>query len=134
MILAFCTDDRGGMLFNGRRQSQDRLLREDLVREAGEGPLWMNAYSARQFAPAPEILRTAEDFLEQAGPGEVCFLETEDPAAWADRAEGLIVYRWNRKYPAELYCTVRLNHWTLERRAEFAGSSHEKITKEVYKR
>ena len=67
MILAVCIDDRNGMLFNGRRQSQDRVLREDLVREAGGGPLWMNAYSARQFDPPPEGLRTAEDFLEQAG-------------------------------------------------------------------
>ena len=134
MILAVCIDDRNGMLFNGRRQSQDRVLREDLVREAGGGPLWMNAYSARQCDPPPEGLRVAEDFLEQAGPGEVCFLETEDPAAWADQAEGLIVYRWNRKYPAGLYCTIGLSAWKLERREEFAGSSHEKITKEVYKR
>ena len=51
MILAVCIDDRNGMLFNGRRQSQDRVLREDLVREAGGGPLWMSAYSARQFDP-----------------------------------------------------------------------------------
>ena len=136
MILAVCIDDRNGMLFNGRRQSQDRVLREDLVREAGGGPLWMNAYSARQFDPPPEGLRTAEDFLEQAGPGEVCFLETEDPAAWADRAEGLIVYRWNRKYPADCHFPLDLEArgWRLEETAEFAGSSHEKITEEVYVR
>ena len=36
------------MLFNRRRQSQDRLLREDLLREAGGGPLWKNGYSAKQ--------------------------------------------------------------------------------------
>ena len=36
MIAVVCIDDKGGMLFNRRRQSQDRLLREDLLREAGE--------------------------------------------------------------------------------------------------
>ena len=132
MILIVCVDDAGGLSFNRRRQSQDRALRARMLEKWGR--LWMNAYSARQFDPPPEGLRTAEDFLEQAGPGEVCFLETEDPAAWADRAEGLIVYRWNRKYPAGLYCTIDLSAWKLERREEFAGSSHEKITKEVYKR
>jgi len=45
--------------------------------------------------------------------------------------EGLILYRWNRTYPADLYFTLSLEGWTLERREEFAGSSHEKITKEV---
>ena len=132
MILIVCVDDAGGLGFNRRRQSQDRALRARMLEKWGR--LWMSAYSARQFDPPPEGLRTAEDFLEQAGPGEVCFLETEDPAAWADRAEGLIVYRWNRKYPAGLYCTIGLSAWKLERREEFAGSSHEKITKEVYKR
>ena len=45
MIAAVCIDDRGGMLFNHRRQSQDRLLREDLLAEAAGRPLWMNSYS-----------------------------------------------------------------------------------------
>jgi len=135
MILAICMDDRNGMLFNKRRQSQDRAVREDLAREAGGGPLWVNAYSRKQFgADAPGCLREAEDFLEQAGPGELCFVEDRDPAPWAERAEGLIVYRWNRKYPADVACTVPLERWTLARQEEFPGSSHETITKEVYRR
>ena len=93
MILAVCIDDRNGMLFNGRRQSQDRVLREDLVREAGGGPLWMNAYSARQFDPPPEGLRTAEDFLEQAGPArrEEAVVET------AGTAQRLAAAKKNRR-------------------------------------
>ena len=134
MILAFCIDDNGGMLFNRRRQSQDRALREDLLREADGRILWMNAYSAKQFDPPPEAIRIAEDFPEQAGPGEFCFLETADPALWAERAERLVLYRWNRRYPSDLRCTLSLEGWTLERREEFPGYSHETITKEVYKR
>ena len=133
MILAVCIDDRNGMLFNGRRQSQDRVLREDLVREAGGGPLWMNAYSAGQFAKEDPVTAD-EDFLEKAGPGDACFAEGPAAAEALDRAEKLVLYRWNRKYPAGLYCTIGLSAWKLERREEFAGSSHEKITKEVYKR
>lgn len=48
--------------------------------------------------------------------------------------EGLIVYRWNRTYPADLFLTLPLEQWTLVRQEEFAGSSHQNITKEVYTR
>lgn len=132
MIAAVCIDDHNGMLFNHRRQSQDRLLRADLLQEAAGRPLWMNGYSARQFKEAPETLRVDEDFLSQAGPGELCFVEDQDLTAWAEKLEGLILYRWNRDYPADFRFTLSLEGWTLERTEEFAGSSHEKITKEVY--
>ena len=48
--------------------------------------------------------------------------------------EGVILYRWNRTYPADLRLTLSLEGWSLERREIFAGSSHEKIIKEVYRR
>ena len=120
MIAAVCIDDRGGMLFNHRRQSQDRLLREDLLAEAAGRPLWMNSYSLRQFPTPPPNLCVDEGFL--------------DPAPWRERMEGVILYRWNRTYPADLRLTLSLEGWSLERREIFAGSSHEKIIKEVYRR
>ena len=133
MIAIVCVDDSGGMLFNRRRQSQDRRLREDLLREAAGKTLWMNAYSAKQFRETlPENVRTAEDLLDRAESGDLCFLENLDPAPYAAKLEGLIVYRWNRQYPADLFLTLPLEDWILERQEEFAGSSHEKITKEVY--
>ena len=132
MIAVVCIDDKNGMLFNRRRQSQDRILREDLLREVNGAPLWMNAYSAKQFGPLPENIRVAEDFPEQAASGEYGFVETQDPASWSAAPESLIVYRWNRNYPADLFFTLPLEGWTLARREEFAGSSHENITKEVY--
>ena len=127
-------DDRGGMLFNRRRQSQDRVLRGDLLALAAGRPVWMNGYSLGQFGPETGDLRTAEDCLDRAGKGELCFVETTDPAPWLERMEGLVLYRWNRRYPADLYCTLPLEDFVLEERREFAGSSHECITREVYRR
>ena len=132
MILIACVDDRGGMLFNRRRQSQDRLLR--LLEEAGGRPVWLNPYSLKQFPDPPENLRCAEDFFRRAGEGELCFFEDADPAPWLEAAEGVILYHWNRRYPADLYFPLPLAGWTLVRREEFPGSSHERITKEVYTR
>lgn len=134
MILVLCTDDQGGVLFNRRRQSQDRLLREDLLREVDGRPLWMNGYSAGQFSPVPENVRVAEDFFAQAGRGEFCFFEDADPLPWAERAEEIILYRWNRRYPADRRVSLPPEGWRPERTEEFPGSSHDLITKEVYRR
>ena len=131
MILVVCIDDRGGMLFNRRRQSQDRLLRQDLLREAEGRPLWMNAYTAGQFDPAPENIRVAEDFPARAGEGEFCFFENVNPAPWLEKAEKIILYRWNRHYPADRWFPQPLPGWTVRRTEEFAGASHENITKEI---
>lgn len=135
MILVVCVDDRGGMAFNRRRQSMDRLLRADLLSSAGEAPLWVSPYTAGQFDPPPANLRPAEDFLDRAGAGEWCFAEFPPLAPALDRAEGLVVYRWNRTYPADRYLDFApADRFRPVSALEFPGSSHEKITKEVYTR
>ena len=48
------------------------------------------------------------------------------------RVERVVLYRWDRAYPADLYWDLSLEGWTLARREEFPGFSHEIITKEVY--
>lgn len=132
MILIVCLDDRNGMCFNHRRQSQDRLLRERVLEETAGATLWMTAYSARQFAPLPPHIQVAEDPLDRAGPGEFCFVETADPAPWQDRLEQVLLYRWNRVYPADVRSTLDLSGFRLDRQREFAGSSHPTITEERY--
>ena len=133
MILVICVDDKGGMAFNGRRQSMDKLLRSDLLETAGERPLWMSPYTAKQFDPAPASLRVAGDFLDRAGAGEYCFAEFPPLAQVLDRAEGLILYRWNRTYPADRHLDFDpAEMFTLSSAAEFPGSSHKTLTKEVY--
>lgn len=135
MVLVICVDDKGGMAFNGRRQSMDRLLRADLLQTVGEAPLWMSPYSAKQFDPAPANLRAAEDFLDRAGKGAYCFAEFPPLAPVLDRAEGLVVYRWNRTYPADRHLDFApADQFTLVSAADFPGSSHKTLTKEVYTR
>ena len=40
MIIMVCVDDNNGMMFNKRRQSQDRVLRQRMLELAGEKKLW----------------------------------------------------------------------------------------------
>lgn len=134
MILALCVDDKNGMAFNGRRQSMDKLLRADLLEAAGERPVWVSPYTARQFHPAPANLRAAEDFLDRAGPGEICFAEFPPLAQVLDRVEGIFLYRWNRTYPADqsLDFDPAGAGFRLAETRDFPGSSHKTLTKEVY--
>lgn len=64
MILIVAVDDRNGMTFNHRRQSQDKRLRERILSMTKNGKLWMNAYSHKQFVDfeATEQIQEAEDF------------------------------------------------------------------------
>ena len=50
MIIIASVDDNMGMMFNHRRQSQDRVLREHILEATKDGKLWMNHYSAKQFS------------------------------------------------------------------------------------
>jgi hypothetical protein len=133
MIAVVCVDDRGGLLFHGRRQSQDRALREDLLARC-PGKLRMNGYSARLFAGQEERIAVDEDFLDRAGAGEWCFVEDRPLAPVAGALEGLVIYRWNRTYPGELYFDVELTDFTLVSAEDFPGSSHERLTREIYRR
>ena len=79
MILIVCVDDHNGMMFNHRRQSQDRILRADILELTGGKKLWMNAYSKKQFAESDTArIRVNETFLDAAGDGEFCFVENAD--------------------------------------------------------
>ena len=94
----------------------------------------MNSSTAKLFDPLPPLARVAEDFLDRAGQGEYCFAENTDLAPLADRLEGLVLYRWNRAYPADRRLGLDPGAFRLVRRTDFPGSSHEKITEEVYTR
>lgn len=132
MILIVCLDDNNGMMFNKRRQSKDSAVRADMIAHAGGSAVWMSSYSAKQFEEPEAVISVDDAFLEKAGDGEFCFLEGEGALAAEDRIEKLIVYKWNRMYPSDVKFDIDLSSWKLDSTAEFAGSSHEKITKEVY--
>lgn len=134
MTLAFCVDDRGGLSFNRRRQSRDRAVPADLLTQAGECTLWVEPYSRPLFPEEAKHLRTAEEPWTQAGPEDFCFLELTGPGPALERAERLILYRWNRHYPSDRRIALPPEGWTLTGRTEFPGYSHDVITKEIYQR
>lgn len=132
MLAALCLDDRSGLSFNHRRLSRDRAQQEDLLSLCREHRLWLAPCSAPLFDWAGDRASVDEALLDRAGPGEVCFLEDRLPLM--DAVEGLILYRWNRAYPADVHFRPDLSAFTLTQRTEFPGTSHEVITREIYRR
>ena len=129
MILVCCVDNQMGMTFNHRRQSQDRVLRQRILELAG-GMLWMNGYSARQFTDALDTIIIDEHCLENCPNGAYCFVENLPVRDL--KPEQILLYRWNRIYPADTYFDFPLEGWNLCGTVDFSGSSHERITEEVY--
>lgn len=135
MNLIVCVDDDNGMLFNQRRQSQDRILRQRILEITSGKKLRMNHYSGKQFEKEDASnIHLDDDFLSVALPDDFCFVENENVASLENQVEKIIMYKWNRKYPSDLQFTINLSSWELVSVYEFAGSSHDKITEEVYVR
>ena len=121
------------MLFNNRRQSQDRILREKILEICVNSTLYVNNYTAKQFdASAPLVVD--DDFLVKAQSGEFCFVENSEIPI--DKAEKFYIFNWNRKYPGDVFFEVDLKSNGFKKTAAevFAGSSHDEITLEIYER
>ena len=130
MILSLCADDRLGLSFGGRRQSKDSQVRRRLLELSG-GKLRMSEYSARQFE---EPVYSGADYLSGAAAEDWCFAENRDYLAFSDAIGKIVLFRWNRHYPADVRWEPDLPQrgFTLAETGDFPGKSHEKITREVY--
>lgn len=132
MILIVALDNRNGMMYNGRRQSQDRELRRRILEKSKQSVLWVSPYTRRQFVePAPQI-RVSQQPMQDAGKGEYCFME-DLPVQDIKGIEEIIIYRWNRSYPFDKKFQLTLGKWRKFSEKAFQGYSHGKITEEVYR-
>ena len=127
MTLYICLDNKNGLRFNRRRQSRDAVLLED-IRSQLTGSLLVDPFSEKLIREAgiPYVLppETAEDFFCEDVPGE----------ALLEQCKKVVLYRWNRHYPADVRWDPDLEErgFSLTETMEFPGKSHEKITREVY--
>ena len=129
MTLYICLDDRNGLQFNKRRQSRDSAVLED-IRSQLTGNLLIDAFSEKLIREAeiPYVLppAAADDFFAEDIPSEEVL----------ESVRKLVIYRWNRHYPSDIRWEPDLDRlgFTLLETGEFPGTSHEKITREVYVR
>lgn len=131
MNIIICLDDKNGIQFNKRRQSRDSVLCDRILSITKGHALWMSQYSAKMFLSANVNVDT--EFLNLVNDGDYCFVENDDFMRYLDKLEKVIVYRWNRVYPSDKkVATDFLNEKQLTSSIDFKGSSHERITEEIY--
>lgn len=133
MTVYFCLDERNGLSFNKRRQSRDAAVLGDISsRLSGELLIDPMSVSMVQEAEIPYCIALPE--LTEKIPDVHYFVESRQPGDWVSLADQVVLYRWNRHYPADRWFTLDLLSmgFTLQQTMEFPGTSHEIITREVY--
>lgn len=134
MNIIVCVDDNNGMMFNKRRVSQDIVLREDIYKNLGDKKLIMNAYSFKMFqkdGTDKDII--VEENIPIKDEVNFQFIEDKSLSQFEGKIEKIIIYYWNRRYPSDLKFDIDVSNgnWEVVSEEEFAGKSHEKITKKI---
>lgn len=131
MKVIICLDDNSGMIFGGKRQSRDSKVLEDIKNENEK--IVILPFSEKLIAPSGINYEIKND-ISELKKGQCVFIENVNPQELEEKISTLVIYKWNRKYLSDMKCTLDLKLFKLEKRSELVGSSHDKITKEVYKR
>lgn len=131
MKAIICVEDRGGCLFHNRRVSRDRCVTQRILEE--EEKVFVSPYSFRLLKDEKCVVDDGYAGMAAETGGTAFF---EDPDALMDvigQVSTLVVYGWNREYPSDKKFTVP-DCFEKAEEEEFAGFSHEKITKTIYRR
>lgn len=130
MIPVVCVDNDNGILFGGKRQSRDRVLIEDLFKLSEGTKLYASTFSKVLFENTSCILD--DNYLSIAEDGAYCFTEKDDLSKYS--FDKIVIYYWNRDYPADKHLKVDLNSFKEVSSIDFEGYSHDKITRKVFEK
>lgn len=137
MTVIVCVEDRFGQAFHHRRLSRDRQLCQRVLDRLEGRPISMSPYSRGLFGEGEGAsFVVSEEYLEQAGQGDICFVELDDLRPCWERIDRIILYRWNRTYPFDLAFPdiTSCPEWRLASVCQFEGHSHPIITEEIYEK
>ena len=126
MYIIACVDDRNGLLFNKRRQSQDSKVIEKIKEITYGKNLWIDPFSKSLFPDA----HISEHFLDEAKEGEFCFIENKQPDS--KQVDGIYLFHWNQIYPYDTVFSISMELFHKTYEESFTGTSHDEITLEVY--
>ena len=125
MILITCINNSNGIMFNKRRVSKDTLLIERLKGITKENKIYVSEYSKPLFDGFDNLVLSNENLTNN----DFYFLENE---GYNGNIDKIIIYKWNRDYPADKYFDIDLSSYELISTQDFQGSSHDLITEEIY--
>ena len=133
--VAITLDDNGGMMFNKRRQSRDKRLIADLCTKT-TGYIYISPYSELLFVEYQDRIKVVDNPLSECADGAVAFVEGIMLNDCISEIDELFVYKWNTLYPSDvkLDIDIKSSGFKMFAKYEFTGNSHDKITKEVYRK
>lgn len=138
MKIFVAVDENNGILFNNRRVSKDKALRQRILDIVGDNTLYITEFSRKQFKDEIESgefkIDIDEDMLFWADDEDYCFLEDVNADGFFDFISDIYLYRWNREYPADTYFSFPDEEYDLVSTEDFAGFSHDTITEEHFVR
>ncbi len=102
-----------------------------MLEYVGEARLLVSEYTAKQFGSGVTV---DDNYISSAKDEDYCFVEDKDYDL--SKADEVILFLWNRDYPADKFLEFEPKSMGFKRvqKTDFEGSSHKKITMEVYKR
>ena len=121
-------------MFNNRRQSRDRRIMADIKEIIGDSPLRVSKYSEKLVTEHKISCEVYENPLASASDSDFCFVEDAGASEYADSIDTVIVYKWNKRYPCDVTFDLDMSGFKMISVYDFEGYSHEKITREVYKK
>lgn len=135
MTVAVCVSDGGGMLFNKRRQSKDKAVTADILKQAAEKKILVSEFSLPIFSENSSRVVAVSNPLAAAGSDSFVFVEDRSLLEYKKKITELLIYKWNRKYPYDLKLDINPEKegMYLSESVDFEGNSHEKITRELWK-
>ena len=135
ITVAITVDDKMGIAFNKRRQSRDKRLIDDLCAKTDK-VIYIAPYSELLFEEHTDRVKVVADPLAECPDGGICFVEMTHLLDYVDDISKLIIYHWNRLYPSDkkLDIDLRFSGFKMTAKYEFAGNSHDKITKGIYEK
>lgn len=136
MTVIICVSDGGGALFGGRRLSRDREVISDIALTVGDASLFVSEYSEALFSKSEISVIAVSDPISSAGRGDFVFIEDGGIRRGLGKTDSVIIYRWNRKYPFDTKIDTEpmREGFSLSESLDFKGHSHEKITREIWRR
>lgn len=142
MTAAVCTDKGKGIMFGGKRQSRDSAVYERIIEKVNSrsSTLFLSPYSEPLFSEVPGYMdlkkngriNVSPDFPDKASGNDICFFEDILPGKYSSKIDQLIIYNWNRKYPSDKKIDLDMKRFKKISETEFKGSSHDKITEQIY--